>query len=479
MRQKTFLISLAAITLLGFLLRLNGYDRTPGWNESLDEIHYAWTGQTWLKTGTPASWSFLSSYPTSHTVQFWDTDFRLVSPMLEKPPLYSLLSGALVLGFGEDDLVEVRISVIRLLPLTLSLLTIFLTGILGRKVFSPQIGLVGALLYATTAPIVLANRLSVTENLLTPLMLSVQLILLTTSLSRMRPHLILVSIFSALSILTKQIGIVVGAASLLIFILQKKWKSFFVCAAISGIAFLIYPAIGYFYDWNLFGAIQTEQRRIGLQGGLPQLIQTVVTRPLITTEKMFPDGVLLLGYMLLFTSPWLISSLRGVLVNTGTTKQSYLITNNQQLTTYNIFLIFPFAYLAYLALAITGAEPIGSGQGFWGWYTFPLFPYVTILVAVVSVKLWQSATIFTSLIITLILGSSMIRYVFLSQHREFHYRWQPALIILLFITLTTTLLPETYRKRVLILLFAIFIGVNLYTSMNLSLLYSNNPQPIP
>lgn len=487
MKQQLFLLILGMITILGFILRLDGYDRTPGWNESLDEIHYAWTGQTWITTGVPKSWSFLSSYPTATTVRLWNTDFRLVSPVLEKPPLYPLLSGATVLLFGQDELHEVRISTIRLLPLVLSIFSIFLTGLVGRKVFSPTVGLVAALLFATTPPIILANRLSVTENLLIPLFLASQLLLLkNTCISAMLQHVIYTSIFSVFAILTKQIGLIAPAVSLLSLALQKQWKFFFILCIFSAGALMIYPITGSYYDWQLFRNIQSEQRRIGLQGGLPQLMQTIIARPLITTEKLFPDGVLLLGYMLLFTCPWWLSSSVPPLRLRGGQGELRNIVHNPSIPLHDmggriafnhIFLSLPFFYISYLALAITGAEAIGSGQAFWGWYVFPLFPYLTILVAVVLEKLRHSATILTSLITTIILGSSMIRYVFLSLPREFHYRWQPALFILLLIAISTKYLPETYRKRLLLFLFTVFIGVNLYASMNLSLIYSDNPQP--
>ncbi|MEK7165199.1 MAG: glycosyltransferase family 39 protein, partial [Patescibacteria group bacterium] len=320
MKEKSFLLSLALISLLGFIVRFVDYDSAPGWNESLDEIHYAWTGQTWFQTGIPTSWSYLSSYPKSEMVKLWDTDFRIVSPMLEKPPLYSLLSGVLVLLFGQDELSEVRISTIRILPLILSIFTIFLTGLLGKKVFGPEVGLSAALLYAAIPPVVLANRLSVTENLLTPIFLISQLIFLSIYRVGKLQHAVYAGIFAALAILTKQIGIVAAFVSLGLLAYKKQWKSFFICGVIAAIAFLIYPLTGAFYDWQLFRNIQTEQRRVGLQGGLPQMVQTIIGRPLVTTERLIPDGVILLGYLLLFTGPWWINQFQS-----STKKNSHVI----------------------------------------------------------------------------------------------------------------------------------------------------------
>lgn len=500
--RKSFFVSLTLITLLGLLLRLINYDLVPAWNESLDEIHYAWTGLTWIKTGIPKSWSWLESYKTSETRRIWDTDFRLVSPMFEKPPLYSLLSGGLVLLFNQNTLEEVRIATIRLLPLALSVFTIFLTGIVGQRIFSAPIGLLAALLYTTTPIVVMANRLSVTENLLTPLTLLAQLYFLkVTGINDKRPHVVYISIFSGLSLLTKQIGVTVAIASLALFTLQRKWKSLIITGLITGALFLVYPLIGLMYDWQLFKAIQTEQRRIGLQGGLPQLIQTIVSRPLITTERLFPDGTLLLGYFLLFTSPWWLtvsswskrrdvpddtsrSAAIGFLGDSIEGRFAYLsrktTSGQKDINDWPllVFLAFPFTYLAYLVLSITGAEPIGSGQAYWGWYAYPLFPYTIILVAFILHNLWRQFSLLQGFIITLIIGSSAVRYAFLFLPREYHYRWQHALVVLIALVVSVWLITsKKYKKIVLFGIFGLYIGVNVYASIHLNRLYPTLVQP--
>lgn len=449
---------LVLIAFLGLLLRLPDYDRLPAWREVDDEIHYAWTGMSWIRTGIPQSWSWLSSYPTSAEFAAWGNKWRLVSPMLEKPPLYSLLSGGLEMLFGHSQFSEVRLTTIRLFPIALGVITILLTGIVATQVFSPTVGLISALLYAVVPTIVMSNRISVTENLITPLSLLTLYIFLTQKLHKdlEAQKAALLGIVGGLSMLTKQIGLTVLAVPIVLLFNQKKWRPLLIVAATGIIFFLVYPLIGLSYDWPLFQAIQVEQRRIGLQGGLPQLLQTIVGRPLITTEQLFPDGTILLGYLLFFSSPfWLLK--------------------NQKITA---LLAFPFINILYLTLAVTGAEPGGTGQGFWGWYVYPLFPYLMILVAYAIYDLWKNYSCLKSMIIFLLLGSSTVRFFFLFLPRERHYLWQYALLVLLGIISSTEIIPRLkYQKFVLLTLFIVFIAVNIYTVINLSGIYPTLPQP--
>lgn len=480
MSKPKFNLILLLIVIGGLFLRFHDYDRLPPWRESDDEIHYAWTGLTWLTSGVPTSWSWLSSYATYEEYNAWRIKWRLVSPMLEKPPLYSLLSGGLELLFGHSQLSEVRLTTIRLLPITLGVISILLTGIVAAQIFSPAVGLVSALLYASVPTIVMGNRVSVTENLITPLSLLSLITFLTHSTSiRFNPEhvegltqkksksweiqqALLLGLIGGVATLTKQIGVTVLIVPIVLFLIQRKWKPLFIVTLIGAIFFLMYPLIGAFYDWSLFRSLLVELRRVGVQGGLPQLLQTILARPLIGTEKLFPDGTVLLGYLLLFTSPfWLLNQKLG-----KWKKQA--------------FLAFPFAYLVYLALIITGAEPIGSGQGFWGWYVFPLFPYLTILVAYALYDLWKNYSIMKSIILFLILGSSTIRFLFLFLPREKHYLWQYTLLLLLGIILSAGFVRSLkYRKLVLLALFGLLVAVNIYTGINLAQIYPNVPQPSP
>lgn len=465
MKQRKFLLLLLVISAIGLILRLIDYDRVPPWRESDDEIHFAWAGMTLIKQGVPKSWSWLESYPKSEKYRAWGIDWRIVSPMMEKPPLYLLINGIVVLLSGATQLSDVRLSVIRLIPIILGTITIFLTGILAKIIFSHYIGLLAALLYAIIPTVVLSNRLSQTENLITPLSL-ISLILIYSLLQTGKNQIIkifLIGIVAGLAFLTKQIGITVLISAVLVFAKLKKWQNVFLVILVALPVILIYPFEGFVYDWSLFKLIFRELRIIGLQGGLPQLVYTIVSRPLIASERLFLDGTMLIGFFLLILSPWW-----------------FLDKFKENNLNKKILLSFPFTYFIYLSIIITAAEPMGSGQSFWGWYVYPLFPYLIIFISLVFMNLWRNFSIFKLSILTLILGSSTIRFLLIFLPRQFHYRWQYLLIGLYLMGIGIWILKNNkLNKIIMIAFFLLYLGVNIYTTINMARIYPALKQPIP
>lgn len=457
-----FKLILLLIICGGLVLRLIDYDRLPPWRESDDEIHYGWAGWSWLTQGTPTSWSFLSAYPTSETITVWSSNWRMVTPMLEKPPLYLLLSGLTLVASGATDWSSARLSVLRLLPISLSLVTLLFIALVGSRVFSKHTALVATLLYAVVPTFVQANRLSLTESLLTPLSLILVWLLMPDKSPSNHSREIGVGVVVGLGLLTKQNGISFLFAAIAVWVYLKNWRGLLITSVIAAGLGAIFPLIGGVYDWNLFLKISAEQRRIGLQGGLPQFITTLLTRPLIGTERLFLDGTPLLGHLLLLCSPW-------------------WITQDQDLSHIRnrlIFLSFPLAYLLTLVLTLSGAEALGSGQAFWGWYAYPLFPYLIILIAHVFHRLWQKFSFLQLLLLILLLGSSSIRFALLFLPRAVHYRWQWLLVALVGFSVATAFFPKKTQRLLLWVLFAIFVGINIFTTINLKYILPTLSQPL-
>ncbi|MBI2327299.1 hypothetical protein HYU92_03165 [Candidatus Curtissbacteria bacterium] len=115
MRTTLFTILLLLITILGLILRFLDYDKFPPFDATKDEFFYSWAGMSLIQTGTPKSWSIFNAYPDGELVYKWGTWYRLVSPWLDKPPLYSLITGSWVLLNGARDLFDVRLSILRVI----------------------------------------------------------------------------------------------------------------------------------------------------------------------------------------------------------------------------------------------------------------------------------------------------------------------------------------------------------------------------
>ena len=145
--NKYFLVLFNLVVFLSLILRLHNYDRIPPFAATQDEFMYPWAGMTFIQKGIPTSWSWFESYPKRDVVVFWGAQYPLVSPWLEKPPLYPLISGSFVLATGVDQMNQVRLSTIRLIPIALSIFTIILTGLLAKNFFGKTVGIISALLY--------------------------------------------------------------------------------------------------------------------------------------------------------------------------------------------------------------------------------------------------------------------------------------------------------------------------------------------
>ena len=164
--------------------------------------------------------------------------------------------------------------------------------LLAKKVFSHIIGLIATLLYATTPTIVLANRLSLTENLLAPLALLVLIILLNPPKSPKNSliQVAILGVISALAFLTKQIGLAVSMSLISIYWLRQQWRSILIIAGLTGLAIFIYLGFGFYYDGNLFLKLQNDVRHAHVLSGLPEIIFSLFRYTLCTWQAPAKRG---------------------------------------------------------------------------------------------------------------------------------------------------------------------------------------------
>lgn len=438
-----FHLLLLIIAIFGLWLRFIDYDKIPAFLETADEVMYPWAGITFLQTGTPSSWTWNPSYKNGTHITLWGANFNIVTPWIEKPPLYSLITGLVSMLSGENQLDKVRISTIRLTPLILSFCSIILVGLLAKNFFGKQIALLAAFLYATVPTIVIANRLSLAENLLTPLAL---LALWMFNLEKegrwqkLKPYLI--GFVCGLSLLTRQFALVLPLTIIAILIIKKEIKQAIVISIISLIFGLTYPLIGLYYDWSLFIRLLNDFHNY-YSYGMPQGIINIFRFPMITYKfNLFPDGSILASYLLLLTSPFIFKEKLEMLK----------------------LIFFPFAYLILISL-------LETGEFTFGWHLFPIFPFLAIILAKYLYDFWLNSTYLQALFIFLIIGFSTIRFFFLlsSQNQQ---SWQLLSVILLLL-FSLTVLPrnENLRKITKTGLFIVYSIINVMVILNFNSIY--------
>ncbi|KKS84086.1 MAG: Glycosyl transferase family 39 [Candidatus Gottesmanbacteria bacterium GW2011_GWA1_43_11] len=460
-----FIAILACIAIFGVLLRLVSYDTLPPHGETADEFLYPWAGMSLITTGVPSSWSWFTSYSEGTVYNKWGGPFRIVSPWLEKPPLYSLLSGSWMLATGARDFFDVRLSVLRLLPITLSFVTIVLVGALAAKVLTPATGLLAALLYATIPTIAVSNRFSLTENLLTPLILLTLLAYYYFLESKRKLAFgLLLATGVFLAVLTKQIGISLLITISVLLLAQRTWKmlGLVVLAGLAG--FGIYYGMGIYYGWEQFMRVQNEFQQVFTSAGLPELMASLFSFSTVgRKDHLLFDGSMLLGYLILFAAPlW-----TAVEIHTAS------LIGAARSKTFALFL-FPFVFLVCLSLVASGA-----GFSFYGWHVFPLFPFITIFLAQMLLNYWRGKlSPFTSLIIFLFLASSTLRFGLTIFDQNHQISWQPQLMFLLCIIIGLELLPHKLRVKGLLTLFIVYLAINVLTVWRMGLFIPGIPQPL-
>ncbi|MDQ2959791.1 MAG: glycosyltransferase family 39 protein [Candidatus Dormibacteraeota bacterium] len=247
-------LTLAAIVTVGLVLRLHGYTQSPAPGDNYDGLGWAWQGQSLILTHVPQAWSWLPSYHPTAYVHKPPITLPVVSPYFDHPPLFALMVGGAAVLAGERTPADISDSVIRLVPIALSLVTILLTYALVVRLSGRGVALVAAAALAVSPPIVLTSRLVESEALLTPLLLAAVLLSLRIGAGAGRRWVIALAAVCAASLLTKEVGAAVGLASAAVLLLSPRRRLAWVPLAGLAAGVAIYLLYAYAIDWHQFEA---------------------------------------------------------------------------------------------------------------------------------------------------------------------------------------------------------------------------------
>ncbi|HEV8337291.1 MAG TPA: glycosyltransferase family 39 protein [Candidatus Polarisedimenticolia bacterium] len=336
--------ALAALLLLGLGLRLHQYDLIPFHHETADEYQHGWEGWTLLHEGVPRAWSFYPRiYPKEDFVPFFwfGHPYNLSRPYFDHPPAFSLLVGGLSTLLGAEQLLDCTLWRMRLVPIFLSLLTLFLVARTGWETLGDaRAGTLAALLYATLPTVVLGNRLVKAENMIAPLLLAQSLWLERYLRDGGQGRLLRIAASGFLSIWTKATGVVVPMAALLVMGRARRWKGTAIVGGFAIAAVLAYLAYGAFYGWDTFTTVMS------LQASKRVAVRTLLDLSSISriVELQFGTGWYL---WLVVAAGWMaLGPQRGILAP---------------------------AALYFLVLSVTA-----DTRGVYGWYRIPLYPFLCL-----------------------------------------------------------------------------------------------------
>jgi 4-amino-4-deoxy-L-arabinose transferase-like glycosyltransferase len=264
-KKAPLVVGAIAILGIALVLRLHGYTSDPAPGANYDGLGWTWQGQSLLLQHYPQAWSWQSSY---HPTVFWAMPNHIylpvVSPYFDHPPLFALVVGGLAVLAGQHTPEQITDSLIRLVPIVLSLVTIVLSYALVLRLSGRQwIALVVAAALAVSPPMVLTARLVESEALLTPLLLAALLLTLRVRDGGGRWSIAGLAAVCAAAVLVKEPGIIVGVTAAVI-LLASPGRRRLAWVGLAGTAggIAIYLTYAAAIDWNVFIAtVMSEAHR--------------------------------------------------------------------------------------------------------------------------------------------------------------------------------------------------------------------------
>jgi len=344
-QHKTIIL----ILLLAFSLRFYKYGQFPVVGETMDE--YAWTflGSSLIQDRMPTSWSYFDAYQTYTLFRFQGAKFRMVQPVMDHPPLFSLIPGFFHLIQSLGNWRETpSMTAIRFPMILLGTINVWLFYQLAKKFFAGKWLIFSTLIYATTPSFVFASRLVVAENLLVTWLLAM-LILLFEKVDKRQLGLIF--LISLLASLTKVSGIIIPVVAILFSLANKKYQIGKVALLGLVLGWILFAVYGFAFDWSIFMKVIFSQSNRDI--GLSTLANRLFLHPVIV-EKTVLNG-------------WNILGVFSLLLPFGQKQEKW-------------------QKISLSIVSILGFTALFVGEStFHGWYDYLLFP----LMALCLTLLWQ------------------------------------------------------------------------------------------
>lgn len=312
--QVFFFLSLLLIVIFSikfFPLRKLGYQEIPGTTDILDEKNYIWAAKSFLQTGIPTAWSNLEAYQPLKKRENIGFDGLSLTSKNQKPsfgnrgdfnyPLTAVTEADV--GKGKEQILivqpffdhsffsgtifglktpnnlsgfeKVNPEDYRLMAIYVSIFTGFLIFLLSYLLYGPIVSVISFLIYSSVNIYLLVSRYALIENILIPLSLLTILFLTLyknfffNRLYQKRLLLILSGISAGLALTTKELGVAVVLAGILILLNYKVSKKeilhFLVPTVFFGSIFYVYALI---VSPELFFEIFINQVNRGFFGSL-------------------------------------------------------------------------------------------------------------------------------------------------------------------------------------------------------------------
>lgn len=400
-KNVVFVFFIFFCLLVAFNYRNRNYWSIPPASDTFDEFAAGWIGLSLIKTGIPTSWSYIPDYasgvphgatltisgmsilvdgqaptittysefpkPLRLTTQFelegFRSHFNMVSPDLEQPPLGGIIIAMPLVLRGVNTFSEVTLKVLRQPFIYYGVASTLLVILIAKMLYGEKVALISGIIYATTPTIVIGSRLALPENILSLLFLIEVYVLIKYHKNKNKKLITIAFLISFIAPLVKPFGLsgaLIGAGYA--FFISKETKTAFRFLLTGTLSFLCYLVYGIVIDKTTFIAIFNYQAGRFFSG--PQVFILKIIIPKIT--KIFYDGWIFFGWI-------------------SVVHLSFLKENKRDL-----YILVPV--VSYMI--VTG---VFGGEDY-GWYRFPLYPYLTIASGLLVSKIIGNKSFFAAFI---------------------------------------------------------------------------------
>lgn len=365
---------LAGILILSFFLRFDNLYTWPRIGATFDEYAWTWLGINLIQHQMPESWSPHAAYKQYKLIVYQHTNFRLVKPYLEHPPLFGIVAGGFALLNGVSDMYHVDIYHIRALALLLGVASTLLVYLLVQKIYDVENALLASFIYNIMPTVAVGSRLVQNENFFIPGFLFALYLTATYLEKKQSRYRNIAAIVCGLLALAKVPWLTATFAIVGILLVGKRYKDIPKFLGIVVPIFMIFFVYGIYFDAKLFSTLwQLQLQRYDL---MFNSFFAIFTDPLLT-DRRYIDGWVFFGWFAM------------VLLCTKDYKK-------------NVFVIMPFfAYFAVYLFAI----PNEPGHG---WYRYPFNPFFAIAITV-FLKEYFVKNFFLTFMFLVFTGMSMLQ----------------------------------------------------------------------
>lgn len=450
MIKKIFqIIIILSITILALFVRKREYSQIPIPGQSVDEYSYSWVGLSLIKTGMPIGISGLSGYQHQYDryinidrfMQFIPSDPLSINyPWMDHPPLLGLITGGYAYLKGANVFEDTVATFIRKPIILISTISVSLVMVYCWLNYGFLTSVFAGLAYGTAPLIVLSGRMIQAENAIIPCILIVMICLSLFIKNKKDIWLILAAVFSGLATLFKLTGIV--CYLIVFFTLLSKHKKinslfindfiFFLSISLPiSFLFVVYGAAYGLQNFkNIFFSNTNRFYGIG-----SNLLLELIRNQRLTQHKFLPEVWIISGWLVFLGSLF---------------KKSHK----------TIDWIPILATLSYLIVYILfGSQP-------YGWYTFPFWPLLIIILSRFLVHGLETNQNIIIVFITsiIIFGANIARLLGIFEFQPYSNFWRLGVSGILFLLVLFSLLKIKSRLLIKFLLACLWLAM-FYTNL--------------